>query len=50
MRTRARDTLIRLALASALLTAAQTPSFAQVPVDDQGRLIGDYENKHETAG
>lgn len=50
MKTRARDTLIRLALASALLTAAQTPSFAQVPVDDQGRLIGDYENNHETAG
>ena len=54
MKTRTLDnpvhTLIRLALASALLTAMPTPSLAQVPVDDQGRLIGDYESSHETAG
>lgn len=54
MKTRTLDTpvhtLIRLALASALLTAMPTPSLAQVPVDDQGRLIGDYESNYETAG
>ena len=54
MKTRTLDTpvhtLIHLALAAALLTAMPTPSLAQVPVDDQGRLIGDYESSHETAG
>ena len=54
MKTRTLDnpvpTLIRLALASALLTAMPTPSLAQVPVDDQGRLIGDYESNYEAAG
>ncbi len=48
MRTRARDTFTRLALASALLSAALTPGLAQtpvyeVPVDEQGRPVGDYE-------
>lgn len=53
MKTRTLDTpntLLRLVLASALLTATQTPSLAQVPVDDQGRLIGDYESNYEAAG
>lgn len=48
MKTRARDTLTRLALASALLSATLTPSLAQVPVDEQGRPIGDYEATEST--